>query len=82
MLNRPKFKPYLSKSDIQELKELLTYHSELANPKIKIQECRDPKDNIFLECAVEKSVDYIVTGDMDLLVLDPFLGIPIITPDE
>lgn len=46
----------------------------------KIQVCRDPKDDKFLEVAVCGQADLIVTGDQDLLVLHPFQGIQIITP--
>jgi putative PIN family toxin of toxin-antitoxin system len=42
--------------------------------------CRDPKDDKFLELAVNGHADMIVSGDPDLLVLHPFRGIPIITP--
>jgi len=37
---------------------------------------RDPKDNKLLTCALGGKVDYLVTGDSDLLVLngDPALG--------
>jgi len=45
-----------------------------------ITECRDPKDNKFLEVAVAGRADVIVTGDGDLEVLDPFEGIPLIRP--
>ena len=38
------------------------------------------KDNPILACAVEGGADYIVTGDRDLLVLERFQGIPIISP--
>jgi len=41
---------------------------------------RDPKDDKFLELAVNGRADVIVSGDADLLVLDRFRGIPIITP--
>ena len=51
-------------------------------PKIEITECRDPKDNKFLELAVAGKADCIVTGDKDLLVLHPFRNIRIITPKE
>ena len=44
--------------------------------------CRDPKDNKFLEVAVAGQAEYIVSGDEDLLVLDPFRGIRIVTPAE
>mgnify|MGYP001107555128 CR=1 FL=1 len=45
-----------------------------------IAACRDPRDDKFLEVAVNGGAGYIVTGDDDLLVLDPFRGIRILTP--
>jgi predicted nucleic acid-binding protein len=42
--------------------------------------CRDPDDDKFLELAVNGHADAIISGDHDLLVLDTFRGIPIITP--
>jgi predicted nucleic acid-binding protein len=33
-----------------------------------------------LEAAVAGSVDYIVSGDQDLLMLSEYAGIPIVTP--
>jgi putative PIN family toxin of toxin-antitoxin system len=47
-----------------------------------IQACRDARDNKFLELAVDGQADLILTGDRDLLVLNPFRGIPIITPTQ
>ena len=44
----------------------------------KIQACRDVKDDKFLELAVNGNADVIVTGDADLLVLNPFREIEII----
>jgi uncharacterized protein len=44
--------------------------------------CRDRKDNQFLELALSGKADCIVTNDEDLLVLNPFENIPIITPKE
>jgi len=82
VLNRSKFERYLSKSDIEEFRELLSYHSQLVTTTETIFDCRDPKDNIFLECAAEGAVDYIVSGDPDLLVLRSFRSIPIVTPAE
>jgi hypothetical protein len=43
----------------------------------KIDACRDRKDNFILEMAVNSQADCIVTGDQDLLVLDPFREIRI-----
>lgn len=44
--------------------------------------CRDPKDDFILECAVTGDADLIVTGDKDLLALDPYGTIRILTPRQ
>ena len=46
----------------------------------RIAACRDPTDDKFLELAVNGRADLIVSGDADLLVLNPFRGIPIVPP--
>ena len=46
----------------------------------KIKACLDPKDNKFLELAVNGPAEVIITGDKDLLILHPYQSIPIITP--
>ncbi len=43
--------------------------------------CRDEKDNKFLDLAVIGNANIIVTGDRDLLTLNPFQTVEIITPD-
>jgi putative PIN family toxin of toxin-antitoxin system len=52
--------------------------ADLVETSTQIQECRDPDDDKYLELAVDAEADCIVSGDKDLLVLDPFRGIPII----
>jgi len=47
-----------------------------------IMACRDPKDNKFLEVAVNGRATAIITGDQDLLVLHPFNSIAIVTVNE
>lgn len=42
--------------------------------------CRASKDDKFLELAVNGWAGSIVNGDADLFALDPFRGIPILTP--
>jgi uncharacterized protein len=44
--------------------------------------CRDKDDDNVLACAWEGAVDYLVTGDKDLLHLKVFKGIRIIAPRE
>jgi predicted nucleic acid-binding protein len=48
----------------------------------KVEICRDPKDNKFLELALSAGAEMIITGDDDLRVLDPFQGIRILTPRQ
>ena len=45
-----------------------------------IRACRDPRDDKFLEAAIHGRADAIVTGDLDLLALDPFHGVRVLTP--
>jgi putative PIN family toxin of toxin-antitoxin system len=40
---------------------------------------RDPKDDKFIALAVESKAAYLVSEDNDLLVLDPYRGIRILT---
>ena len=47
-----------------------------------ITELRDRQDKIVLEAAVSASVDVIVSGDEDLLVLGKFQEIPIVNVNQ
>lgn len=60
--------------------EVIDERSILVRPKEKVEICRDPKDNMFLEAAVAGDADYLITGDDDLLVLETFEGTKIVTP--
>ena len=48
----------------------------------RIEVCRDPDDNKFIECAVDAKALYIVSGDNDLLDINEYDGICIITAKE
>ncbi|MBO7441596.1 MAG: putative toxin-antitoxin system toxin component, PIN family [Bacteroidales bacterium] len=47
-----------------------------------IEACRDPDDNKFIECAIDNRCIYIVSGDKDLLVLEQYEDIGILTVSE
>ncbi len=81
VLNRKKFNKYLSLEDRQVFLLKFISASELVSITEKISVCRDEKDNKFLELAVSGNANVIVTGDLDLLVLNPFQSVEIITPD-
>ena len=61
------------------LTQLIT-SAELVTITERITACRDPTDDKFLELAVNGKADLILTGDNDLLALNPFRGIPIVAP--
>ena len=48
----------------------------------KIKACRDPKDNKFLDAAINGQAEVIITSDKDLLILHPYQSIQIITPAQ
>ena len=84
VLGRPPFrvKYQIQPDDVTVLVNLIRLRGELVLPQITITECRDPKDDKFLEAALAGKADAIVTGDSDLLELHPFQGIPILRPAE
>lgn len=82
VLRRPKFNRYL-----REEERLLFLAAFIRDAKVvevteRLTECRDPKDDKFLELAVGGNATCIVSGDDDLLVLNPFRGVAILTPRE
>jgi uncharacterized protein len=79
-LSRPKFDPYVSREDRQRFFELYARVAEWVTVTTTIRRCRDPKDDKFLELAVDGKADWIVTGDKDLVELSPHQGILIMTP--
>jgi putative PIN family toxin of toxin-antitoxin system len=82
VMNRKKFDKYVTKEIRSEFISQIIQESELIEIKEPIIACRDPKDDKFLELAVNGKADYLITGDRDLLVLHPFRDIRIITPAE
>ena len=82
VLTRPSLRVLTSATEVTRLFLLIRRDGLLVRPTRAIRACRDPKDNIFLECALAGRVDCLVTGDLDLLTLHPFRGIHIIRPAE
>ena len=80
VLSRPKFTAYVSIADRQQFIRVLGRIGEMVPITRIIRECRDPKDDKFLELAVNGRAHAILTGDKDLLSLSPFGGILILTP--
>ncbi len=55
---------------------------EIVEPTSKIEICRDPDDNKFINCARDAQAMFIVSGDKDLLVIQEFENISIVTAKE
>jgi len=82
VLWRNKFDRYISYEERKQFLTGLILHSTPIETNETISKCRDPKDNKFLELAVCGKANFIISGDEDLLVLNPFRNIQIITPDS
>jgi uncharacterized protein len=54
---------------------------KVIHPTTRVTDCRDPRDNKFLELALDAHVQTIVSGDADLKVLDPWRGVRILSPE-
>jgi len=82
VLLKQKFDTYIELSLRQEFLKQYSKLCKTVQISQKIDICRDKKDNKFLELALNGNADYIITGDSDLLILNPFENIKIITPDS
>jgi putative PIN family toxin of toxin-antitoxin system len=76
----PRFDRYVSRERRMALLDRLAPNLELVEIIQQVRASRDPKDDPFLEVAVNGSADLVVTGDRDLLALHPFRGIDIVQP--
>ncbi len=43
--------------------ELFSTAGDLVSPSVAVNECHDPDDNMFLECALEAGADFLITGN-------------------
>ncbi|MGD0893611.1 MAG: putative toxin-antitoxin system toxin component, PIN family [Terracidiphilus sp.] len=82
VLHRPKFARYIKPDLLEPFLASVLLAAEPVEIKTRIRACRDPKDDMFLELAVDGRADAIVTGDRDLLALHPFRGIAILAPAD
>lgn len=82
VLRRPRFERYVLEDERLQFLINFIRDATVAEVTEVITDCRDPKDNKFLELAVSGNATCIISGDADLLVLHPFRGIPVVTPQE
>ncbi|WP_020602094.1 putative toxin-antitoxin system toxin component, PIN family [Spirosoma spitsbergense] len=80
VLHRPKFARYLTPFEADLFINQYSLKATMVSVSSVVKDCRDAKDNKFLELAIDGVATCIITGDQDLLVLHPFLTISIVTP--
>jgi putative PIN family toxin of toxin-antitoxin system len=79
VLQRPRFATLIPGLYVNNVQRMLTA-AERVEISERIAACRDPKDDKFLELAVNGKADIIVSGDDDLLVFGAFRDIPVVDP--
>src|SRR4051812_17900495 len=79
---RPKFARHLRPGRVEQFLALVVGGARWVEPIIPVTECRDAKDNKVLALALAAQAAVIVASDADLLVLNPFREIAIVTPAE
>ena len=82
VLYRPKFDDYVSMEERSLFLDQLAVTAEFVSIIQKVRECHDPKDDKFLEVALNGRAHLIITGDADLRALNPWRKITILTPRE
>jgi putative PIN family toxin of toxin-antitoxin system len=85
VIARPKYDAILVRSNTspeRSLAEVRELTEVIAPPPLAEPVCRDPDDDAVLALGVAANVDFIVSGDGDLLTLKIFQGISILTPAE
>ncbi|OYQ65276.1 putative toxin-antitoxin system toxin component, PIN family [Pseudanabaena sp. SR411] len=80
VLGRSKFSKYIDHDDIDGLSiriKTVWLFDEILN---QVQLCRDPKDDKFIDLALNGEASHLITGDSDLLVLNPIQNTSVINP--
>ena len=80
VLCRPKFNKYISERQQLEFFAALVRKANIIQVSDVITDCRDKKNNKFLELAINGKASHIISGDNDLLILNPFRSVVIASP--
>ncbi|MEK6887480.1 MAG: putative toxin-antitoxin system toxin component, PIN family [Candidatus Aenigmatarchaeota archaeon] len=86
VISRDKFKDMLAKHNLtadEIIEKIISLSHIVIGRKLEENVVKsDPKDDKFIECAINSDVDYIVSGDKHLLELKEYENIKIITAKE
>ena len=77
-------KYFLRQEDIEQLVDLLKADTILVPGQAVVKGAvpQDPRDKMFIACAMDAAADCIVSGDTHLPGLQTYRGIPILTVKE
>lgn len=82
VLSRPRFAQAISRERREHVLAVLRGEAVWFEPSFHVTDCRDPKDDKYLELALASGAETIVTSDDDLLVLHPWRGTRILRPAD
>lgn len=82
VLFRPKFDYYATREERSNFLTTLAEAAEFVPIVQFVRECRDPEDDKILEVALNGRAEVIVTGDEDLLAMNPWREIAIVSSAE
>ena len=82
VLERPRFVAAVSAARRARILDVLRGGAVWFSPSERVADCRDTKDDKYLELALAAGAGAIVSGDADLLVLHPWRGVRILRPAE
>jgi putative PIN family toxin of toxin-antitoxin system len=80
VLARPRFARATTAARRTRILDILRAGAVWFVPAERVTDCRDAKDNKYLELALAAGAAAIVSGDADLLVLHPWRRVPILKP--
>lgn len=82
VLGRPKFARNISVARRERILKVLRGAAVWFDPKLRVTDCRDAKDNKYLELALAAGANTIVSSDDDLIALHPWRGVRILRPAD
>ena len=82
VVHREKFARYFNDLNIEILVEIINEKALFVKVFSIVNVCRDVKDNFLLSLAIDGDVDYLITGDNDLLILKHYQKTSILTIND
>lgn len=82
VIMRPRLQAYASPERTAYVLDLVFTDAQRYHPQATIADCRDAKDDKYLDLVLAAKATVLITSDRDLLVLNPWRGVAIVTPAQ